>query len=204
VKILELVVATGNPGKLAEIRRLLADVGITVCGLDDIAGVPEIVEDGDTFEENALKKARTVARFTDCLTLADDSGLVVDGLGGAPGVRSARYAGEGACDADNNRKLLAELQGVPFARRQAAFCCAVVLCRPDGWCRVFHGRLAGLITEQPRGEGGFGYDPLFLVPEFGKTLAEIPLETKNRISHRGQALRQAIDCLRQLSGPDHS
>jgi XTP/dITP diphosphohydrolase len=204
VKIMELVVATGNPGKLTEIRRLLADAGVAVRGLGDIAGVPEIVEDGETFEENALKKARTVARFTGCLTLADDSGLVVDGLDGAPGVRSARYAGEGASDADNNRKLLAELQGVPPDRRQAAFCCAVALCRPDGWSRVFHGRLAGLISEQPRGEGGFGYDPLFLIPEFGKTLAEIPLEEKNRISHRGQALRQAIDCLKQLASPDHS
>lgn len=201
---MELVVATGNPGKLAEIRRLLAGAGVTVRGLDDVAGVPEIVEDGETFEENALKKARTVARFTGCLTLADDSGLVVEGLDGAPGVRSARFAGEGASDADNNRRLLAELRGVPPARRQAAFCCAVALCRPDGWFRVFHGRLAGLISEQPRGDGGFGYDPLFLVPDFGKTLAEIPLETKNRISHRGQALRQAIDCLKQLAAPDHS
>jgi XTP/dITP diphosphohydrolase len=201
---MELVVATGNRGKLAEIRRLLADAGVAVRGLDDIEGAPEIIEDGETFEDNALKKALTVARFTGCLTLADDSGLVVEGLNGAPGVRSARYAGEAASDADNNRKLLAELQGLPPARRRASFCCAVALCRPDGWSRVFHGRLTGLISEKPRGDGGFGYDPLFLVPEFGKTLAEIPLEVKNRISHRGQALRQAIDCLKQLAGPDHS
>jgi XTP/dITP diphosphohydrolase len=201
---MELVVATGNPGKLAEIRKLLADAGVAVRGLGDFAEVPEIVEDGETFEENALKKALTIARFTGCLTLADDSGLVVDALGGTPGVRSARYAGEGASDADNNRKLLAELRGVPPAGRRAAFCCVVALCGPDGWSRVFHGRLAGLISEQPRGEGGFGYDPLFLVSELDKTLAEIPLEEKNRISHRGQALRQAIDCLKQLAGPEHS
>jgi XTP/dITP diphosphohydrolase len=197
IEMLKLVVATGNPGKLREIRRLLADAGVEVRGLDEVGELPEIVEDGTTFEENALKKAGTVARATGFLTLADDSGLVVEALDGAPGVRSARYAGEDAGDDDNNRKLLAEMQGLAPERRAAAFCCAMALYRPDGWSRVFHGRLEGWITTRPRGEGGFGYDPLFLVPDYGKTLAELPAEIKNRISHRGQATRQALDCLRE-------
>jgi XTP/dITP diphosphohydrolase len=193
---LKLVVATGNRGKLREISKLLSDSEIRVLGPDEIGGLPEIVEDGRTFEENALKKAATVARATSCLTLADDSGLVVDALDGAPGVRSARFAGEEAGDVENNRKLLSELRNLELSQRTAAFCCALALYHPDGWSRVFHGRLAGLITLEPRGTEGFGYDPLFLVPEYGKTLAELPLEVKNRISHRGQALRQAIACLR--------
>jgi len=159
--------------------------------------LPEVEEDGETFAANARKKAQTVARLTGRLTLADDSGLEVAALDGAPGVRSARYAGEAADDAANNRKLLAALAGVPRSGRRGAFVCAMALCAPDGDCRFFSGRLEGLIVEEPRGDGGFGYDPLFLVPEYGKTLAELPLEIKNRISHRGQALRQALEALRQ-------
>lgn len=189
---MELVVATGNAGKLREIRRLLAESGIEVLGLDAFPDLPAVEEDGETFAENAVKKAATVARLTGRLTLGDDSGLAVAALGGQPGVRSARYAGEGASDADNNRKLLEALDGVPAGERQAAFHCAMALCRPDGECRTFHGEVAGVILDGPRGEGGFGYDPLFLVREYGKTMAELPLEVKNRISHRGQALRLAV------------
>lgn len=192
---MELVVATGNAGKLREIRRLLADTGIEVKGLDAFEGLPEVEEDGETFEANARKKAETIAGLTGCLTLADDSGLAVEALGGQPGVRSARYAGEGATDADNNRKLLGVLQGIPAEKRRAAFCCAMALAAPGQETRFFFGRVEGVILDQQRGEGGFGYDPLFLVPEYGKTMAELPLETKNRISHRGQALRQAIEVL---------
>lgn len=197
---MDLLVATRNAGKLREIRRLLADKPIHVLGLDDVPAVPEVEEDGDTFAANARKKAETVARLTGCLTLADDSGLEVEALEGAPGVRSARYAGAGADDAANNRKLLQALAEVPAARRRGAFVCAMALCRPTGECHLFFGRLPGILTEVPRGEGGFGYDPLFLVPEYGKTLAELSLEIKNRISHRGQALRQALDHLATLEG----
>jgi len=194
---MELVVATRNQGKLREIRRLLEESEVRVLGLDAFADLPEVEEDGETFADNARKKAQTVARLTGRLTLADDSGLEVAALDGAPGVRSARYAGEAADDAANNRKLVAALDGVPRAGRRGAFVCAMALCTPDGDCRFFSGRLEGLIGEEPRGDGGFGYDPLFLVAEYGKTLAELPLEIKNRISHRGQALRQALAALRQ-------
>ena len=186
---MELVVATTNKGKLQEINRLLADTGIVVKGLKEIEDLPEIIEDGDTFEANARKKALTVARHCGCLTLADDSGLVVKALQGEPGVYSARYAGPEANDTDNNRKLLSAMSGLPREQRKAAFHCAMALCDPSGDCRVFQGRLDGLILESPRGSGGFGYDPLFLVPEYGQALAELPLEIKNRISHRGEALR---------------
>ena len=189
---MELLVATGNQGKLREIRRLCAEHGIEVLGLEDFPGAPEVVEDGATFAENARKKALGLARFSGRPTLADDSGLVVAALSGAPGVRSARYAGESADDAANNRKLLAALAEVPAGARQGAFCCVMALCAPDGTCRLFEGRLEGMLLDAPRGSGGFGYDPLFLVPEYGKTLAELPLEVKNRISHRGQALRQVL------------
>lgn len=194
---MELMVATTNKGKLKEIRRLLEDTGIQVKGLDEISGLPEIVEDGDTFEANARKKALTVARHCGCLTLADDSGLVVKALQGEPGVYSARYAGPGASDSDNNQKLLDAMTGLPTEQREAAFHCAMALCEPSGACRIFQGRLEGLILEEARGSGGFGYDPLFLVPEYGKALAELPLEIKNRISHRGEALRQTLAYLQQ-------
>ncbi|AMV71953.1 XTP/dITP diphosphatase [Desulfuromonas carbonis] len=194
---MELVVATGNQGKLREIRRLCADRGIAVLGLDAFPGAPEVVEDGATFAENAVKKAASLARFCGRLTLADDSGLTVAALDGAPGVQSARYAGEPSDDDANNRKLLEAMQGVAARDRGAAFCCVIALCEADGMCHTFEGRLEGLILETPRGEGGFGYDPLFLVREYGKTLAELPLEVKNRISHRGQALGKAFAWLDQ-------
>lgn len=192
---MQLLVATGNAGKLREIRKLFAERSLEVLGLADVPPVPEAVEDGESFAENAEKKARHYAKATGLPTLADDSGLVVDALGGAPGVFSARYAGEDADDAANNRKLLAQLQGVPAAKRRAAFVCALALCEPEGDCRIFAGRLGGVLLEAPRGDGGFGYDPLFLVPEYGKTLAELPIEIKNRISHRGQALRLLLEQL---------
>lgn len=193
---MELVVATRNQGKLREIRALLEGSGIVVLGLDAFPDLPEVEEDGATFEANARKKAATVARLTGRLTLADDSGLEVAALGGRPGVHSARFAGESARDADNNAKLLQALAAIPQEKRQGAFCCAMALCDSDGECRVFFGRVEGIVLESPRGEGGFGYDPLFLVREYGRTMAELPMEIKNRISHRGQALRQALEVLR--------
>lgn len=192
---MELVIATRNQGKLKEIRRLLQDTSIAVLGLESFPGLPEVEEDGATFAENARKKAETIAHLTGKLTLADDSGLEVAALNGAPGVHSARYAGPAARDADNNAKLLQALAGVAPEQRQGAFCCAMALAGPGRDTQLFFGRVEGRILTAGRGDGGFGYDPLFLVREFGQTMAELPLETKNRISHRGQALRQAVAVL---------
>ncbi len=194
---MKLLVATGNQGKLKEIRRLLENSGIEVVGLDQYDSPPEVVEDGATFAANAEKKAQQMAAFSGCLTLADDSGLVVEALAGAPGVHSARYAGEQGNDAANNAKLLQEMSAVADEKRQAAFHCVMALASPDGQCQTFSGKVSGLIMRGERGEGGFGYDPLFMVPEYGKTMAELPLDIKNRISHRGAALRQVIPVLQE-------
>lgn len=191
----ELLVATGNAGKVLELAALLDGTGILLRSLKDFPKLAGVVEDGDTFAENALKKARAACVATGLPVIADDSGLVVDALGGRPGVFSARYAGEGATDADNNRHLLCELGGIEKAARTAAFHCVIALCLPDGRCRTFDGELKGVILTEPAGTGGFGYDPLFWVPEYGKTLAELPLELKNRISHRGRAVAALRDHL---------
>jgi XTP/dITP diphosphohydrolase len=187
-----LVVATRNAGKLREIRHLLEGVGIAVLGLDAFPDLPEIIEDGATFAANATKKAETIAHLTGQPCLADDSGLTVEALDGEPGVHSARYAGRQGDDAANNARLLKELADIPDDRRQAAFCCVMALCLPGEPTRLFEGRVAGRILAAPRGTDGFGYDPLFLVDGFDRTMAELPIEEKNRISHRGQALRQVV------------
>lgn len=194
---MKLLVATGNPGKLKEIRRILAGSPIEVLGLDAFPDLPEVVEDGDTFEANARKKAIEMAEGSGCLTLADDSGLVVDALNGAPGVISARYAGEDGDDEANNRKLMQVMQDVPDDQRQAAFHCVMALAEPGGRCRTFDGNIKGRLLREPRGEGGFGYDPYFLVPEYGKTTSELSLDIKNRISHRGSALRKVLPVLQE-------
>lgn len=196
---MKLLVATGNQGKLKEIHRLLENSDVEVVGLNQCDNPPEVIEDGDTFEANARKKAVQMAAFSGCLTLADDSGLVVDALGGAPGVHSARYAGKQGDDAANNAKLLSELVDVVDEKRQAAFHCVMALASPDGHCQTFAGKVSGLIMRGERGGGGFGYDPLFMVPEYGKTMAELPLDIKNRISHRGTALQQLIPVLQELA-----
>jgi XTP/dITP diphosphohydrolase len=195
-----LVVATGNRGKLEEIRLLLEDLELDVLALGDVVKRElHIVEDGATFEENALKKAQAVVRATGMLTLADDSGLEVDALGGAPGVHSARYAGERATDAENNAALLAALgsQGRDATGAQshpafaARFRCVLTLVDPftnDGAPYVVDGACEGRITQTPRGSGGFGYDPLFLVEGTDLTMAELPDVEKNRVSHRGRAM----------------
>ena len=194
---MKLLVATKNKGKLREISRLFAEQGIEVVGLENLENAPDVVEDGDSFDANARKKALEVASLANCLTLADDSGLVVPALDGAPGILSARYAGDGATDTKNNLKLLRELATEPQENRQAYFCCVMALADPQGRCRTFEGRLDGLLLDELRGEQGFGYDPLFLVPEYGKTLAELPIEIKNRISHRGKALTQLLPVLKE-------
>ncbi|MCK5913227.1 MAG: XTP/dITP diphosphatase [Desulfuromusa sp.] len=197
--MMKLLVATGNQGKLKELRHLLEGSPIEIVGLDQLTDPPEVVEDGVTFVANARKKAQEMAQFSGYLTLADDSGLVVDALGGAPGVYSARYAGEQGDDAANNTKLLHELQNVADKNRQAAFHCVLALAWPDGRCETYAGQVSGLIMRGERGGGGFGYDPLFIVPEYGKTMAELPLEIKNRISHRGTALQKVIPLLLELA-----
>jgi XTP/dITP diphosphohydrolase len=186
----ELIVATGNNGKLIEINELLKGYVATMLSLKDFPGLPEIEEDGLTFTENAIKKAKLTSLATGKPVIADDSGLLVAALDGRPGVYSARFASPGASDAQNNQKLLAELSGIPAEKRLACFQCVIALYQPDGSCVTFSGELDGLILESPRGSGGFGYDPLFLVREYGKTLAELPPEIKNRISHRGKALHK--------------
>lgn len=185
----ELVVATRNRGKLKEIQALLDGVVDTVRCAVDFADFPETIEDGLTFQENALKKAREAMLFTGLPALADDSGLVVDSLSGRPGVYSARFAGDGATDGDNNLRLLEELDGIPAALRQAAFVCALAFVTPAGIEQVFSGRVGGVILTSERGSGGFGYDPLFLVDGFYKTMAELSIQEKNEVSHRGQALQ---------------
>lgn len=191
----ELLVASGNKGKLREFAELLRGVVDTILSPADFPDLPPVEEDGDTFEANAIKKALSAARFTGKPVLADDSGLCVDYLGGRPGVFSARFAGEDASDADNNALLLREMAGVPTENRTAAFHCVIALCLPDGSCRTFDGALPGVILEAPRGEGGFGYDPLFLVPEYGQTFSELPMEVKNAISHRGRAMQMLKEAL---------
>lgn len=185
----QLLVATRNRGKIKEIRALLDGLVQEVLCAADLPDLPETVEDGATFAENALKKAREACKATGLPTLADDSGLVVDGLGGRPGVFSARFAGPDADDAANNSKLLQEVIGLNQAERSAAFVCSMAYVSPDGVEQLFEGWVGGSIIDQPRGEHGFGYDPLFLVNGYQQTMAELPLEEKNRISHRGQALQ---------------
>ena len=194
---MELIVATRNSGKLKEISALLSPLQIIVRGVAEFPELPEVVEDGCTFAENATKKATTIARLTGRLTLADDSGLEVAALGGVPGIHSARYAGANADDAANNRKLLAALATLPPEQRAAAFVCVMALCAPDGSCQTFAGRLEGRIISELRGTEGFGYDPLFVVAGQQRTLAEIPLTEKNLISHRAQALAQVVAVLQE-------
>ena len=183
----KLIVATGNQGKLKEIRAILGET--EVLGLHDLPFSVEIIEDGETFEANAQKKAETLMKKLGLPVLADDSGLVVDALGGRPGVYSARFAGENASDADNNRKLLSELREVPEKQRTARFVCVMCLVMPDGAVYTTRGEAEGCILREARGENGFGYDPLFYVKEYDKTFAELSAEEKNAVSHRGKALR---------------
>lgn len=191
----ELFIATSNRGKFSEMKQLLLNSVELLYSYADFSDLPQVVEDGETFEENAMKKARSAASITGKPAIADDSGLLVDVLNGSPGVFSARFAGENATDADNNEKLLRELEGIPCPRRTAVFRSVIALCLPGGDCRTFYGELKGIILEEPRGGGGFGYDPLFLIPEFGQTMAELPMGVKNAISHRGKAFNKLKEYL---------
>ena len=190
----EIVLATRNQGKITELAELLKGTGLAVLGLDAFPGAPEVEETGETFEDNALLKARAIAAFTGKTAVADDSGLAVDALSGAPGVRSARYAGEDATDAANNARLLRELSGVPPEKRTARFVCVMAAVSPSGEEVVVRGEWEGRVADQARGEGGFGYDPLFVDPVDGRHAAELPRDEKNRRSHRGAAMRALLSC----------
>ena len=192
-----VVLATRNQHKVQEIRALLADLPITFLSLTDFPDLPEVVEDGVTCEENAVKKARETAAGTRHSALADDTGLEVDALDGRPGVYAARYAGENATYAANCEKLLEELKDIPVGQRGARFLTVMALSDPEGQTEVVEGELKGQITDQFYGSQGFGYDPVFYVPNAHKTLAEMTLAEKNELSHRGQALRLAKDLLKR-------
>ncbi len=198
--IAELVLATNNRHKAAELQALLSDVGVRIRTLAEFPDAPEVVEDGTTCEANAIKKATAIANHTGLPAMADDTGLMVEALGGRPGVYAARYAGEQATYEDNWRKLLGELQGVPVAKRGARFVTVVAFVpRPGVQAQVVEGALDGVIAEQPAGTYGFGYDPVFVVPELGKTLAQLTSEEKNRISHRARALAKVREILQTMN-----
>jgi XTP/dITP diphosphohydrolase len=190
VEKIEVVIATRNSGKLREIRAILAPLELKILSLRDFPEIPEIIEDGQTFEENAVKKAAAVARQTGRMAIADDSGLAVDALQGRPGVFSSRYAGERATDAERYQKLLKEMTGTPQGKRGASFICAIAVASPKGKTESVEGQCRGEIAFAPKGSHGFGYDPVFYLPERGKTMAELEPEVKNRISHRAQALEK--------------
>ena len=193
----KVVLATGNPGKVRELASLLADFGLDIVAQTEL-GVDSAEETGLTFIENAILKARHAAHITGLPAIADDSGLAVDALGGAPGIYSARYAGVDASDQQNLDKLLLTLTDVPDEQRRASFHCVLVYLRhaEDPTPIVCHGSWQGVLTHEAAGSGGFGYDPIFFVPELGKTTAELTREEKNAQSHRGQALRLLLDALR--------
>ncbi len=193
--IKELVLATRNKDKGKELAALLADLGVVIRTLVEFPDAPEVIEDGETCEANAVKKAVAIARYTGLPAVADDTGLEVEALGGRPGVYAARYAGEDATYEDNWRKLLRELEGVPREKRRARFVTVAALAEPNGSVRTETGSLEGFIAETPAGTEGFGYDPVFYVPELGKTLAELSSDEKNRISHRARAFAKVREIL---------
>ena len=185
---MEIVLATRNKKKVEEIKRIIKDMPVTIYTLDDFPGCPEVVEDGKTFEENAVKKASAVSRYTKMPALADDSGLEVYALDGAPGVFSARYAGEGAGDRKNYEKLLKEMNSLPDDKRIGRFVCVIALAFPDSRVETFSGYAEGLIGKKPKGANGFGYDPVFYPKGHGRTFAEMSDKEKDLLSHRGAAL----------------
>jgi XTP/dITP diphosphohydrolase len=196
---MKLIVATKNRGKLVEFAQLLGGLPFEVSSLADYPDFPDIDETGTTFAENAAIKAEAVALATGQLALADDSGLEVDALGGRPGVYSARYAGAVSSDDANNRKLLEELAGIPAGERTARFRSVIAIAGPDRQTQWAEGTIEGVIGQAPSGEGGFGYDPLFFVPERGKTFAQMTTAEKNSISHRARAMQNALLILKQIA-----
>jgi XTP/dITP diphosphohydrolase len=193
-----LLLATGNRHKLCELKSLLRGLPYEMVSLADISINVKIDEVGNSLEENARLKATAMAAESRLISLADDSGLEVEALNGEPGVLSARYAGENASDSDRVKYLLAQLKVVPWEERRARFRCVIAIATPEGQVKICSGECHGYITFEPRGEWGFGYDPVFYLPELGRTMAELPPEIKNRVSHRGQAARGAFSLLLRL------
>jgi XTP/dITP diphosphohydrolase len=194
-----LLLATTNRGKAAEYQSLLKGLDLELVTLDQVGISQEAPENYATFEENARSKAGFYAALSGLLTLADDSGLEVDALGGEPGVRSSRYAGDNATDADRVAFLLNKLKGIPCEKRSARFRCVIAVAERSGKMYTVEGECRGCIAMEPRGESGFGYDPVFYLPEYGKTIAEVAPEIKNEISHRGRAAKKAIPVLAKLA-----
>ncbi|MBE5959977.1 MAG: XTP/dITP diphosphatase [Lachnospiraceae bacterium] len=193
-----IIFATGNEGKMREIRMIMKDTGYEVVSLKEAGLNPDIVEDGTTFEENALIKAKTIAQMTGQMALADDSGLEVDYLDKAPGIYSARFLGEDTSYEVKNAYILDQLKGVPEEKRSARFVCAIAFCDADGNTMTTRATIEGRIGDQAAGENGFGYDPIFYVPEFGVSTAELTMEQKNQISHRAKALNLMKEKLKGL------
>lgn len=187
-----IVLATRNKGKIEEMKRMLSEYRIEVKGLSDFPQVPEVEEDGDTFQKNAVKKAETVSNILGLPALADDSGLEVDALGGRPGVYSARYAGPNATDQENVVKLIESIRDVPVDDRRARFRCVIALAVPEKGTWTWDGTCEGLIVLEPQGTEGFGYDPIFYLPDLEKTMAQLSKDEKNQISHRGEAMRNFL------------
>ncbi len=188
--VISIVIATRNKGKTAEIRNFLKDFPVIVKNLDDFGPIPEIDEDGETFDDNAYKKSSMTAMILGIPALADDSGLVVEALDGAPGVHSARYGGENLTDQERVTKLINEMDGIE--NRDAAFKCVISIAVPTGAALTYEAQCKGLITHEPKGENGFGYDPIFFSPFYEKTFAELTMEEKSRVSHRGKALKEVV------------
>ena len=184
----KMIFATGNEKKMKEIRMILGDLDYEILSMKEAGITADIVEDGKTFEENAVIKATAISRLTNCLVLADDSGLEVDYMDKMPGIMSARWMGEETSYEIKNQKIIENLEGVPEEQRTARFVCAIAAAFPDGRVVTKRGTIEGIIGYEPRGENGFGYDPIFFLPEYGKTTAELSAEEKNKISHRGRAL----------------
>jgi XTP/dITP diphosphohydrolase len=197
--IKEMVLATENRHKGEEIKSILKDLDIKIIPMTSFTDYPATIEDGATFEENASRKARETAEFFRKWAIADDSGLEVDCLNGRPGIYSARYAGENCSYEDNNKKLLAELKDVPEEKRTANFSTVIAVASPDGRLFLAGGKIFGTIKEHTAGTGGFGYDPVFYIPEYGKTFAEISYEIKNSLSHRAKALQKIKKIIKNLS-----
>jgi XTP/dITP diphosphohydrolase len=194
----KLLLASANPGKVKEYRLLLANLGYQIITLAE-QGISKVaIESGDSYEQNAQMKATTYAKLSQLISLTDDSGLEVDVLNGEPGIHSARFAGRDATDTDRVRALLARLDGVPWERRTAHFRCVIAIATPKDELELCSGECDGIIAFEPRGNNGFGYDPIFYLPEIGKTMAELPLEVKNRISHRAQASQKARQVLKRF------
>ena len=193
----KFIVATKNKGKIKEIKEILSEFQFEVLSMEEVGIDKNIEEHGSTFEENAMIKAKEVYKATGEMVMADDSGLEVDYLDGAPGVYSSRFAGEGATDRDRNDKLLKLMLGVPFEKRTARFVCAIAVILPDGRHFTVKGTCEGYIDFEPRGSNGFGYERLFYIPEYAMTIAPMPAEEKNSISHRGKALRLMVQQLKK-------